>query len=132
MVSWRRKWQPTPIFLPGKSHGQSSLAGYSLWSHKRVRHDLLTTEKHRVYRGYWLYQYYLDHESSDTRFSNSTNNIRDTFSLSLSLCLVSLPLMLNYLGWTVHIFFFYDQYCSPNNIHWLIYLLTLFYTISYH
>ena len=31
---WRRKWQPTPVFLPGKSHGQSSLAGYSLWGHK--------------------------------------------------------------------------------------------------
>ena len=25
----RRKWQPTPVFLPGKSHGQSSLVGYS-------------------------------------------------------------------------------------------------------
>ena len=27
--AWRRKWQPTPVFLPGKSHGQRSLAGYS-------------------------------------------------------------------------------------------------------
>ena len=26
---WRRKWQPTPVFLPGKSHGQKSLVGYS-------------------------------------------------------------------------------------------------------
>ena len=26
---WRRKWQPTPVFLPGKSHGQRSFAGYS-------------------------------------------------------------------------------------------------------
>ena len=31
---WRRKWQPTPVFLPGKSHGQSSLAGYSPQGHK--------------------------------------------------------------------------------------------------
>jgi len=29
MIPWRRKWQPTPAFLPGKSHGQRSLAGYS-------------------------------------------------------------------------------------------------------
>ena len=29
-----RKWQPTPVFLPGKSHGQRSLAGYSPWGHK--------------------------------------------------------------------------------------------------
>ena len=28
-MPWRRKWQPTPAFLPGKSHGQRSLAGYS-------------------------------------------------------------------------------------------------------
>ena len=28
-ISWRRKWQPTPVFLSGKSHGQRSLAGYS-------------------------------------------------------------------------------------------------------
>ena len=28
-VSWRRKWQPTPVFLPGKSHGPRNLAGYS-------------------------------------------------------------------------------------------------------
>ena len=26
---WRRKWQPTPVFLPGESHGQRSLVGYS-------------------------------------------------------------------------------------------------------
>ena len=31
---WRRKWQPTPIFLPGESRGQRSLAGYSPRSHK--------------------------------------------------------------------------------------------------
>ena len=30
-IHWRRKWQPTPVFLPGKSHGQRSLAGYSPW-----------------------------------------------------------------------------------------------------
>ena len=28
-IPWRRKWQPAPVFLPGKSHGQRSLAGYS-------------------------------------------------------------------------------------------------------
>ena len=31
---WRRKWQPTPVFLPGESHGQRSQAGYSPWGHK--------------------------------------------------------------------------------------------------
>ena len=28
-IPWRRKWQPTPVFLPEESHGQRSLAGYS-------------------------------------------------------------------------------------------------------
>ena len=31
---WRRKWQPTPVLLPGKSHGQRSLVGYSPWGRK--------------------------------------------------------------------------------------------------
>ena len=33
-IPWRRKWQPTPVLLPGKSHGQRSLVGYSPWDHK--------------------------------------------------------------------------------------------------
>ena len=33
-IPWRRKWQPTPVFMPGESHGQRSLAGYSPWGHK--------------------------------------------------------------------------------------------------
>ena len=31
--TWRRKWQPTPVFLPGEVHGQRSLAGYSPWAY---------------------------------------------------------------------------------------------------
>ena len=31
---WRREWQPAPVFLPGKFHGQRSLAGYSPWGCK--------------------------------------------------------------------------------------------------
>ena len=33
-IPWRRAWQPTPVFLSGKIHGQRSLAGYSPWGHK--------------------------------------------------------------------------------------------------
>ena len=33
-IPWRRKWQPTPVFLPGKFHGQRSLVGYSSQNHK--------------------------------------------------------------------------------------------------
>ena len=42
----RRKWQPTPAFLPGESHGQKSLVGYSPWDSRRVGHDLVA--EHRL------------------------------------------------------------------------------------
>ena len=40
-ISWRRKWQPTPVFLPGKSHGWRNLIVYSPWGCK----ELDTTER---------------------------------------------------------------------------------------
>ena len=39
-MHWRRKWQPTPVFLPGESQGRGSLAGCRLWG----RIELDTTE----------------------------------------------------------------------------------------
>ena len=39
-MHWRRKWQPTPVFLPGESQGQGSLVGCHLWG----RTELDTTE----------------------------------------------------------------------------------------
>ena len=42
---WRRKWQPTPVFFPGKSHRRGrSLVGYSPWGCKRVRLNLATQQ----------------------------------------------------------------------------------------
>ena len=38
-LDWRRKWQPTPVLLPGKCHGQRSLAGYSPSGCKRVGYN---------------------------------------------------------------------------------------------
>ena len=35
-IPWRRKWQPTSVFLPGESHGLRSLAGYSPWGYKEL------------------------------------------------------------------------------------------------
>ena len=37
---WRRKWQPTPVILPGRARGQRSLAGYSPRGRKRTGHNL--------------------------------------------------------------------------------------------
>ena len=39
-IPWRRKWQPTPVFLPGEFHGQRSLEDYSPWGPKEL--DILS------------------------------------------------------------------------------------------
>ena len=52
-IPWRKKWQPTPIFLPGKSHGQRSLAGCSPWGRKRVGHKLKTNNNNK--EAYWFH-----------------------------------------------------------------------------
>ena len=49
---WRRKWQSHPVFLPGESHGQRSLVGYSPWG-CRVRHSLATKEQEQENREGW-------------------------------------------------------------------------------
>ena len=38
-MHWRKKWQPTPVFLPGESQGRGSLVGCHLWGPHRVGHD---------------------------------------------------------------------------------------------
>ena len=46
-IPWNRRWQPTPVSLPGESHGQRSLAGYSPWDRKELdRTELLNTHTH--------------------------------------------------------------------------------------
>ena len=45
-IPWRRKWQPIPVFLLGKSHGQRSLVGYSPWGCKEIdRTEGLSTQR---------------------------------------------------------------------------------------
>ena len=47
-IPWRRKWQPTPVFLPGESHGGRSLLGYSPWGHKE---SAMTERLHNISLG---------------------------------------------------------------------------------
>ena len=49
-IPWRKKWQPTPVLLPGKSHGQRGLVGYSPWGHKESE----TTERLHFTSGHLL------------------------------------------------------------------------------
>ena len=50
-IPWRRAWQPTPVFLPGESHGQRSLVDYSPWGHKESDMSEVTEHActHRAY-----------------------------------------------------------------------------------
>ena len=62
-IPWRRTWQPTPVFLPGESHGWRSLAGYSPWGHtesdmterlniiQRTTQLLLVSRREQVFKG---------------------------------------------------------------------------------
>ena len=45
----QRKWQPIPVFLPGKSYGKRGLASYSPWGHKAVGYNLETKQKQYIY-----------------------------------------------------------------------------------
>ena len=58
-IPWRRKWQSTPVLLPGKCHGQRSLVGYSQWDRKEsymteqlhFHHSQLTISQHTISMG---------------------------------------------------------------------------------
>ena len=58
-VPWRRKWQPTPVFMPRESHGQRSLAGYSPWGHKKSD----TTERLILFYFYFVQITFVPHSS---------------------------------------------------------------------
>ena len=47
-IPWRRAWQPTPVFLPGESHGQRSLVGYSPWGCKELHTTEWLTHTHTL------------------------------------------------------------------------------------
>ena len=45
LIPWRRKCQPTPVFLCGKSHGQRRQVGYSQWDHNKLDTTEVTEQK---------------------------------------------------------------------------------------
>ena len=51
-IPWRRKWQPTPVFLPGQSYGQESLVGYSP---QGVKESDTTEQLNTHHKYYYLY-----------------------------------------------------------------------------
>ena len=79
-LPWRRKWQLTPVFLPGKSHGQRNLAGFSPCSCKRVGHDLAHRHTNLIASG-----------KVQIRGSARCFQKRSTFELVVSVKYMALP-----------------------------------------
>ena len=59
-MHWRRKWQPTPVFLPGESQGRGSLVGCHLWGHTESD-TTEATQQHDIYTYVWMYIYIYIH-----------------------------------------------------------------------
>ena len=94
-IPWRKKWQPSPVFLPGKSHGQRSLVGYGPWS-QRVGHDWATSLHYIIGTAH-------SEESRGLCFSldpaNTTGNYRR--SINPSNCQISLSSKETEVFWTM-------------------------------
>ena len=79
-IPWNRKWQPTPVFLPEKFHGQRSLVDYSPWSHKELD---MTNDTHKVPLGHSA--------AFPSRKSSPFDKLRSSSCFqSLQLCLLRL------------------------------------------
>ena len=79
-IPWRREWQPTPVSLPGKSHGQRSLAGYSLWGHKES--DMSEEPpKHMVYLFWVLSVFARCTPNTHTHRHTNSNSVRPVICL---------------------------------------------------
>ena len=53
VMTWRRKWQPTPVLLPREFRGQKSLVGYRLWGHKQS--DTTEWLTHTLWKPVWKF-----------------------------------------------------------------------------
>ena len=67
-ILWRKKWQPTPVFWPGKFHQQRSLVDYSPWGHKE-----LDTTEHRFILSYKKHEMWFKGERALLSCSESGN-----------------------------------------------------------
>ena len=98
-MPWRRKQQPTPVFLPGKSHGQRSLMGYSSGGHKTVRHNLATKQQQLVTLVNWTSEVIssADWVSASLQSPNCSQVLGSAVGSSHFLCGLSSLLVLEFL-----------------------------------
>ena len=94
-MPWRKKWQPTPVFLPGKSHGQRSLLGYSPGCQK-VGCDLVTKQQHgkpcificNLYEPCFMKYYWVWYHSFLTQLLGNNPNRGHTYIVLITVLLL--------------------------------------------
>ena len=85
-IPWRRKWQPTPVFLSGKSHGQRSLVGYSPQRCKELditqplNNNKKKTEKGKVFYKYETLALLCNYNTFLSVFSQFPNTVNSVYS----------------------------------------------------
>ena len=116
-IPWRRKWQPTPVLLAGKSHGWRSLVDYNPWGHKESD----TNEQLHFQRNcsvctlnLWSFDTFVHSLLLWTIHENNRNDLVSIFhNLEFSLCMrysVSFSVQCTYI--CLHILFFNLLYSS--------------------
>ena len=105
---WRRKWQPTPVFLPGKYYGQRSLVGYSTRGCKRVRHNLVTKQQQSI-PCRTIKILYIDHEVIENHNSPITEKIEK----------IKLICKKGHRSWWIYkdIFQITEKYCNYSKVY---------------
>ena len=115
-MHWRRKWQPT-IFLPGESHGQRNLVGYSPWSYKESdTTEWLTLTDIPPLLGFWTW----DREVSQSRGSLESCYIRGWCLLSFSSVFADFVWGITYQGLETTVFLFLTGFCTVDGPQQLI------------
>ena len=71
-ICWRRKWQSTPVLLPGKSHEQRSLIGYSPWGHKES--DMTERLHFTIIEDYAVLKWFLPTVFNNSRMKKQSKN----------------------------------------------------------
>ena len=80
-IPWRRKWQPTPVLWPGKSHGRRSLVGYCPWGHKdsdrieRLHFHFHFIKEAWLRKARWVYRQRYRIERNVDRWQNSLTGL---------------------------------------------------------
>ena len=100
-MHWRRKWQPTPVFLPGESQGRGILVGCGLWGCTEVRHNWSDSAAAAAYNRFSLVMYFI----------HSINNVYMSISTSQFIPLPTFPLGIHtfpfFLSFFLFFFFFW-------------------------